>query len=177
MQHVVQKYPRGGDKHGRTPKVEQNASKGSKRYMTTRAKQSKSLRKTLRSRPEVRETRAESFRKQWKCPAIRDKIIRTRKATSNERIRTKWRHAMRDPLFLAWREKVEVLPPEGNTNQSRIDRLREIDEINKRGTIEQKRRCLKDFLCNSRRGILPRFYSSNRFKEGVRYPGDGGPDP
>ncbi len=35
MQHVVQKYPREGDKYGRTPKVEQNASKGSKRYMTT----------------------------------------------------------------------------------------------------------------------------------------------
>jgi hypothetical protein len=54
-------------------------------------------------------------------------------------------------------------------------RLRHIDDIDKTGTIEQKRKCLKDVICKT---FLPVFYS-HQFpsQNGVRYPGDGGPDP
>jgi hypothetical protein len=54
-------------------------------------------------------------------------------------------------------------------------RIRHIDDIDKTGTIEQKRKCLKDVICKT---FLPVFYS-HQFpsQNGVRYPGDGGPDP
>lgn len=56
------------------------------------------------------------------------------------------------------------------------DRLRIINEIDERGSIEQKKNCLARVLTHPQHGILPKFYSV-RVKSGVRYPGDGGPDP
>ena len=55
------------------------------------------------------------------------------------------------------------------------DRLKEINEIGKRGTLEQKRKCLNN-MTTPKTGILPRLYSALS-KDGMRYPGDGGPGP
>jgi len=35
-------------------------------------------------------------------PAIKAKRLRTLKATHDKRTRTKWRHALRDPLFVVY---------------------------------------------------------------------------
>ncbi|KAL7797733.1 hypothetical protein V8C43DRAFT_252505 [Trichoderma afarasin] len=51
-----------------------------------------------------------------------------------------------------------------------------MDEIDKNGSIEQKQKCLENFLVHRTRGILPVFYSPIN-KGGIRYPSDGGPDP
>jgi hypothetical protein len=89
-------------------------------------------------------------------PASKAKRLRSLKVSSDKRTRTKWRHALRDPLFVAYREKVGAMLREGN-NLRHIDRLQEIDEINKTGTIKQKK-CLRNVTFNGRSAILPRFY-------------------
>lgn len=65
---------------------------------------------------------------------------------------------------------------EGN-DLRHIDCLQEIDEINKTGTIKQKKKCSRNAIFNGRSAILPRFYRNGCAGDGVRYPGDGGPDP
>ena len=85
-----------------------------------------------------------------------------------------WRHAMRHPLLIAYRKKVEAMDHAG-FKLFHEDRLKEIDEIGRRGTLEQKKKCLKN-ITDPKTGILPRFYSA-RSKDGMRYPGDGGLDP
>jgi hypothetical protein len=109
-------------------------------------------------------------------PASKAKRLRSLKVSSDKRTRTKWRHALRDPLFVAYREKVGAMLPEGN-NLRHIDRLQGIDAINKTGTIKQKKRCLRNVIFNGRSAILPRFYRKGCAEDGVRYPGDGSLDP
>ena len=74
----------------------------------------------------------------------------------------------------AYRRDVIAMPT-GALKTFAEKRLRHIDDIDKTGTIEQKRKCLKDVICKT---FLPVFYS-HQFpsQNGVRYPGDGGPDP
>ncbi|KAH7019754.1 hypothetical protein EDB80DRAFT_887361 [Ilyonectria destructans] len=97
------------------------------------------------------------------------------RAVTIQQIRTKWRHAMRHPNLAAYRKDVEAME-ESNVKLYFQDRLRIIDEIDERGSIEQKQNCLTRVLTHLQHGILPKFYSV-RFKSGVRYPGDGGLDP
>jgi hypothetical protein len=102
--------------------------------------------------------------------------VHARKRTITEqRIRTKWRHAMRHLDLIAYRKKVEAMDG-SNIKLGLEDRLKEIDEIDKRGSIEQKNICLKNVLTGSKNGILPKFYST-KTRNGMRYPGDGGSDP
>ena len=65
---------------------------------------------------------------------------------------------------------------ESHIKLARQDRLKEVDEIDKHGYIEQKRVCLANFLVRRKYGILPMFYSSMT-KTGIRYPDDGGAGP
>lgn len=83
---------------------------------------------------------------------------------------------MKDPLFIAYQEKVEAMVPGGN-NLCHIDRLAKIDAANRAETTEDKRRCLRNIIHNRRWRILPNFCRKNSCKNGVRYSGDGGPDP
>jgi hypothetical protein len=73
-------------------------------------------------------------------------------------------------------KKVEAMLPEGN-NLRYIDRLEKIDAIDKTGTIEQKKRCLRNLILNRSSVILPKFYRKGCAEDGIRYRGDGGPDP
>jgi len=66
--------------------------------------------------------------------------------------------------------------PEGNSPQH-IDRLHEMDAINKTGTIKQKQKCLRNVIFDGRSAILPKFYRKGCAEDGVRDPGDEGPDP
>lgn len=100
--------------------------------------------------------------------------LAAKKAITDRRVRTRWRHAMRHPLLVAYRKKVEAMDHAG-LKLFHEDRLKEIDEIGKRGTLEQQRKCLKN-ITDPKTGILPRFYSTLS-KDVTRYPGDGGPDP
>lgn len=109
-------------------------------------------------------------------PAPKAKRLRSLKVSSDKRTHTKWRHALRDPLFVAYREEVGAMLREGN-NLRHIDRLQEIGAINNTGTIKQKKRCLRNVVLNGRSATLPRFYRKGCAEDGVRYPGDGGPDP
>jgi hypothetical protein len=108
-------------------------------------------------------------------PAIKAKRLRSLKATQDKRTRTKWRHALRHPLFVAYPKRVEAMLPEGN-NLRYIDRLETIDAIDKTGTIEQKKRCLRNLILDGSSAILPKFYRKGCAEDGIRYPGDGGPD-
>ena len=65
---------------------------------------------------------------------------------------------------------------ESNIKLRLQDRLKNMDEIDKKGSIEQKSSFLESFPVHGQKGILPPFYSVAR-KDGIRYPGDGGPDP
>ncbi|KAF4471029.1 zinc finger 76 (expressed in testis) [Fusarium albosuccineum] len=98
-----------------------------------------------------------------------------KKIITQRRVQTRWRHAMRHPDLTAYRKTVDAMN-ESNIKLRLQDRLKNMDEIDKKGSIEQKKRCLEYFLSHGQRGILPRFYSVVH-KDGVRYPGDGGPDP
>ena len=97
------------------------------------------------------------------------------RAAARQRTRTKWRHAMRHPNLAAYRTDVEAME-ESNVKLYFQDRLKIIDEIDERGSIAHKKNCLNRVLTHPQHGILPKFYSV-RLKSGVRYPGDGGPDP
>ena len=55
------------------------------------------------------------------------------------------------------------------------DRLKLMDEIFKRGSVEQQQKLLWK-LTDVRKGISPKFYS-RKTRTGIRYPGDGGPGP
>ena len=77
-------------------------------------------------------------------------------------------------IFVAYRKKVEAMDHEG-LKPFHEDRLKEINETGKRGTLEQKRKCLNN-MTNPKTGILPRFYSALS-KDGMRYPDDEDPDP
>ena len=101
-------------------------------------------------------------------PVSKAKRLRSLKVSSDKRTRTKWRHALRDPLFVAYREKVGAMLREGN-NLRHVDRSQEIDAINKTGTIKQKKRCLRNVIFNGRSAILPRFYRKGCAENGVRY--------
>jgi hypothetical protein len=125
-------------------KVKQGLANDHSRDAATRAKRSKSLKELLND--PVRGT------------ALKAKRSHTRKINSNKRIRTKWRHAMKDPLFVAYRKKVEAMGLEGR-NFQHIDRLQKIDEIDQTGTLEQKEMCLTTVICKRGSGILPHFYS------------------
>jgi hypothetical protein len=105
---------------------------------------------------------------------LASRAFSNKKVITDRRVRTRWRHAMRHPLLVAYRKKLEAIYHAAFT-VFHEDRLKEIDEIGKRGTLEQKRKCLKN-ITDPKTGILPRFYSA-RSKDGMRYPGDGGPDP
>jgi hypothetical protein len=107
-------------------------------------------------------------------PALRAKISGTKQATGNKRTGTRWRHAMRDPLTAAYRRDVIAMPT-GALKTFAEKGLSHIDDIDKTGSIDQKRKCLKDVICKT---FLPVLYS-HQFpsQNGVRYPGDGGPDP
>ena len=94
-------------------------------------------------------------------------------AKPDRRVRTRWRHATRHSLLVAYRKKVEAMNHVG-LKLFHEDRLKEINEIGKRGTLEQKRKCLNNMI-NSKTGILPRFYSA-LFKNGMRYSDDENPD-
>lgn len=98
-----------------------------------------------------------------------------KKIITQRRIKTKWRHAMRHLDLAAYREKVDGMN-ESNIKLRLQDRLKNMDEIDKKGSIEQKSDFLESFLVHGQKGILPPFYSVVR-KDGIRYPGDGGPDP
>lgn len=108
--------------------------------------------------------------------AIKAKRLCSLKATQGKRTRTKWRHPLRHPLFVAYRKIVEAMLPEGN-NLQHIDRLIKIDGINKTGTTEWKKRCLRNLILNGSSAVLPKFYRNGRAEDGMRYPCDGGPDP
>jgi hypothetical protein len=108
-------------------------------------------------------------------PASKAKRLSSLEVSSDKRTRTKWRHALRDPLFVAYPEKVGATLREGN-NLRHVDRLQEIDKLNKTGTIKQKK-CLRNAIFNGRSAILRRFYSKGCAEDRFRYPGDGGPDP
>ena len=97
------------------------------------------------------------------------------RAVTRQRIRTKWRHAMRHPNLAAYRKDVEATE-ESNVRLYFQDRLRIIDEIDERGSIEQKKNCLTWVLTDPQHGILLRFYSV-KSRSGMRYPGDRGPNP
>lgn len=99
----------------------------------------------------------------------------SKKTITERRIKTKWRHALRHPKLAAYRKEVEALD-ESHIKLARQDRLREMDEINERGSIEQKRVFLEHVLVKRNKGILPMFYSK-KTKTGTRYPGDEGPGP
>src|SRR5271154_2843765 len=105
---------------------------------------------------------------------LASRAFSNKKVITNRRVRTRWRHAMRHPLLIAYRKKVEAMDHAG-FKLFHEDRLKEIDEIGRRGTLEQKKKCLKN-ITDPKTGILPRFYSA-RSKDGMRYPGDGGLDP
>ncbi|KAJ3526570.1 hypothetical protein NM208_g11126 [Fusarium decemcellulare] len=98
-----------------------------------------------------------------------------KKIITQRRVQTRWRHAMRHPNLTAYRKTVDAMN-ESNIKLRLQDRLKNMDEIDKKGSIEQKKRCLEGFLAHGQKGILPGFYSVAR-KDGIRYPGDGGPDP
>jgi len=56
-------------------------------------------------------------------------------------------------------------------------RLNRIDEINKSGTTLEMRQFLLDVICTRKnKWIVPPFYHPSVNKNGVRYPGDGGPE-
>jgi hypothetical protein len=97
------------------------------------------------------------------------------RAVTRQQVKTKWRDAMMHPNLANYRNSIEA-SKESNTKLYFQDHLRIIDEINERGSIEQKKNCLARVLTHPQHGILPKFYSI-RLKSGVRYPGDGGPDP
>jgi hypothetical protein len=67
-------------------------------------------------------------------PHVRRVHVRKRTITER-RIRTKWRHAVRHPDLAAYRKKVEAMD-QSNIKLGLEDRLKEIDEIDKRGSIE-----------------------------------------
>jgi hypothetical protein len=92
---------------------------------------------------------------------------------SDKRTRTKWRRAMRGPLFIACREKFEAMVPGGN-DLRHIDRLVNIDAANKTGTTMDKRR---NITLNGGSRILPNFYGKHFCENEVRYPGDVVPNP
>src|SRR2546423_798459 len=98
-------------------------------------------------------------------PATQAKRLSSLKVTSDRRVRTKWRHALRHPLFLAYRERVNAMPPEGTRHRHK-DRLRQIDAIDKAGTTEQKRKCLRNIIFNGKSAILPHFYRKVQLKTG-----------
>jgi len=97
-------------------------------------------------------------------PVSKAKRLRSLAVSSDTRTRTKWRHALRDSSFVAYREKVGAMPREGNYLRL-IDRLQEIEAINKTGTIKQKKRCLRNVIFNGRWAILPRFYRKGRAEQ------------
>lgn len=105
---------------------------------------------------------------------LASRALSNKKVITDRRVRTRLRHAMRHPLLVAYRKKVEAMD-HAEFKLFHEDRLKEIDDIGKRGALEQKRKCLLN-ITDPRAGILPRFYSA-RSKDGMRYPGDGGPDP
>jgi hypothetical protein len=121
----------------------------------------------------ISESRRDLFDDPVRGPALRAKISSTKQATGNKRTRTRWRHAMRDPLTAAYRRDVIAMPT-GALKTFAEKRLRHIDDIDKTGTIEQKWKCLKDVICKT---FLPFYSHLFPSQNGVRYPGDGGPDP
>lgn len=107
---------------------------------------------------------------------IRAKSARSQKAQWAKKARTKWRHALRHPLFLAYRKGVET-GAIGSTNKIQsIKRLEKIDEIDMSGTDEEKRKMLLNLL-RQKNVVIPQFYDKRFCRNGLRYPGDGGPDP
>jgi hypothetical protein len=74
---------------------------------------------------------------------LASRAFSNKKVITDRRVRTRWRHAMRRPLLVAYRKKVEAMDHAG-FKLFYEDRLKEIDEIGKRGTLEQKRKCLKN---------------------------------
>jgi len=56
----------------------------------------------------------------------------------------------------------------GGNNLRHIDRLKEIDAIDKTGTTEQKKRCFRKIILNGRSAILPYFYRKGRGEDGIR---------
>ena len=82
---------------------------------------------------------------------------------------------MRHPNLAAYRKEVKALD-ESHIKLAYQDRLKEVDEIDKHESIEQKRVCLVNCLVRRTYGILPMFYSSTT-KTGIRYPDDGRPGP
>lgn len=103
------------------------------------------------------------------------RFLASKKTITERRIKTKWRHALRHPKLAAYRKEVEALDG-SHIKLARQDRLREMDELNERGSIEQKRVFLEHVLVKRKKGILPMSYSK-KTKTGIRYPGDGGPGP
>lgn len=60
---------------------------------------------------------------------------------------------MKHPLLVAYRRKVEAMDHAG-FKLFYEDRLKEIDEIGKRGTLGQKRKCLKS-ITDPKRELCP----------------------
>ena len=105
-------------------------------------------------------------------PVLRAKIAHTLRERGNKKARTKWRHALRHPLTLEYRKRLEAILPGSREYNVANRRIQEIDRINVMVTEAEK----KKFLTNTLKFILPRFYSS-QCKAGKRYPSDSGPDP
>ena len=96
-----------------------------------------------------------------KSQCTHSSLPRVGKITTERRIKTKWRHALRHPKLATYRKEVEALD-ESHIKFARQDRLRKMDEINERGSIEQKRVFLKQVLVKRKKGILPVFYSKKK---------------
>ena len=54
--------------------------------------------------------------------------------------------------------------------------MEKIDEIDMSGTDEEKRKILLNLL-RQKNVVIPQFYDKRFCRNGLRYPGDGGPDP
>ena len=106
--------------------------------------------------------------------ALRAKMSRTKQAVGDKSTRTKWRHAIIDPLLAADRRDVIVMPT-GLLKTFAEKRLRHIDHIDKKGTIEQKRKFLKDVICKQ---IFTSFlFSSVSWPEWSQVSWRWGPEP
>jgi len=110
-------------------------------------------------------------------PLRRAQMADLQRSIWDKRTRTKWRHAMRHPLMAAYRQRLNSLDITKRERNFIRKRLNRIDEINKSGTTLEMRQFLLDVICAKKnKWIVPPFYHPSVSKNGVRYPGDGGPE-